>query len=157
MKLGFVLYLYNTCSLHVCPWIWVKAVTSSHECMHHGAGVLTQTPPKNPLPRCGELPGLSHLPVTPSLSTHQWVRIRSSLSAGRGEKWKLGGSGLQSMHLNNDSMFQKWPHGWEVIGFSCAACVCGGGLPCFHLVICENPIMDPLKLWLQDCFTDKNK
>lgn len=113
------LSLYNTCSVYVWPWIWVKAVTSSHECMHHGAGILIQTPPKNPLPRCGELLGLSQLLVTPSLSTHQWVRIRFSLSAG-GKEMEIGQQGLQSMHLNNASMFKKWPHGWEVIGFSCA-------------------------------------
>lgn len=107
--------LYNTCSSYVWPWIWVKAVTSSHECMHHGAGVLIQTPPKNPVPRCGELLGLSQLLVTPSLSTHQWVRIRFSLSAG-GKEMEIGRQGLQSMHLNNASMFKKWPHGWEVIG-----------------------------------------
>lgn len=84
--------LYNTCSVYAWPWIWVKAVTSSHECMHHGAGVLIQTPPKNPLPRCGELLGLSQLLVTPSLSTHQWVRIRFSLSAGgkRNGNWEAG-------------------------------------------------------------------
>lgn len=111
--------LYNTCSVYVWPWIWVKAVTSSHECMHHRAGVLIQTPPKNPVPRCGELLGLSQLLVTPSLSTHQWVQIRFSLSAG-GEEMEIGRQGLQSMHLNNASMFKKWPHGWEGIGFSCA-------------------------------------
>lgn len=113
------LSLYNTCSVYVWSWIWVKAVTSSHECMHHRAGILIQTPPKNPLPRCGELLGLSQLLVTPSLSTHQWVRIRFSLSAG-GKEMEIGWQGLQSMHLNNASMFKKWPRGWEVIGFSCA-------------------------------------
>lgn len=112
-----------------------KAVTSSHECMHHGAGVLIQTPPKNPVPRCGELLGLYQLLVTPSLSTHQWFRIRFSLSAG-GKEMEIGRQGLQSMHLNNASMFKKWPHGWEVIGFSCAW-FCSG-LPCFHLVICKT-------------------
>lgn len=111
--------LYNTCSVYVWSWIWVKAVTSSHECMHHRAGILIQTPPKNPLPRCGELLGLSQLLVTPSLSTHQWVRIRFSLSAG-GKEMEIGWQGLQSMQLNNASMFKKWPRGWEVIGFSCA-------------------------------------
>ena len=98
--------LYNTCSVYAWPWIWVKAVTSSHECMHHGAGVLIQTPPKNPLPRCGELLGLSQLLVTPSLSTHQWVRIRFSLPAG-GKEMEIGRQGLQSMHLNNASMFKE--------------------------------------------------
>ncbi len=33
---------------------------------------------------------------------------------------EIGRQGLQSMHLNNASMFKKWPRGWEVIGFSCA-------------------------------------
>lgn len=111
--------LYNTCSIYFWPWIWVKAVTSSHECMHQGAGMLIQTPPKNPLPWCGELLGLSQLLVTPSLSTHQWVRIRFSLSAG-GKEMEIGRQGLQSMHLNNASMFKRWPCGWEVIGFTCA-------------------------------------
>lgn len=111
----------------------VKAVTSSHECMHHGAGVLIQTPPKNPLPRCGELLGLSQLLVTPSLSTHQWVRIRF-----RGWGVEIGRLGLLFMHLNNASMFKNWPHGWEVIGFSCAWSGAGFLVCCFHLVICEN-------------------
>lgn len=111
--------LYNTYSAYFWPWIWVKAVTSSHECMHHGAGILIQTPPKNPLPWCGELLGLSQLLVTPSLSTHQWVRIRFSLSAG-GKEMEIGRQGLQSMHLNNASMFKRWRCGWEVIGFTWA-------------------------------------
>lgn len=119
LKLGPVLYFYIIHAAYVWPWIWLKAVTSSHECMHHGAGVLIQTPPKNPVPWCGELLGLSQLLVTPSLSTHQWVRIRFSLSAG-GKEMEIGKQGLQSMHLNNASMFKKWPHGWEVIGCSCA-------------------------------------
>lgn len=120
IEVGFcTVSVYNTCSVYVWPWIWVKAVTSSHECMHHGAGVLIQTPPKNPLPRCGELLGLSQLLVTPSLSTHQWVRIRFSLSAG-GKEMEIGRQGLQSMHLNNASVFKKWPHGREMIRFSFA-------------------------------------
>lgn len=127
-----IVSLYNTCSVYVWPWIWVKAVTSSHECMHHRTGLLIQTPPKNPVPWCGELLGLSQLLVTPSLSTHQWVQIRFSLSAGEGGM-EIGKQGLQSMHLNNASMFKKWPHGWEMIGFSCV----WNWLPCFHLVSCS--------------------
>lgn len=113
-----IVSLYNTYSVYVWPWIWTNTVTSSHECMHHRAGVLIQTPPKNPVPWCGELLGLSQLLVTPSLSTHQWVQIRFSLSA-EGEEMEIGRQGLQSMHLNNGSVFKKWPHGWEVIGFCC--------------------------------------
>lgn len=139
-------FLYNTCSAYVWPWIWVKAVTSSHECMHHRAGVLIQTPPKNPVPWCGELLGLSQLLVTPSLSTHQWVRIRFSLSAG-GKEMEIGRQGLQPMHLNNASMFKKWPHGWEVIGCSCARR--GAVFPCFHLVFLREPApVDALDLRL---------
>lgn len=33
---------------------------------------------------------------------------------------EIGRQGLQSMHLNNASMFKEWSHGWEVLGFSCA-------------------------------------
>lgn len=29
-----------------------------------------------------------------------------------GEEMEIGRQGLQSMHLNNASMFKKWPHGW---------------------------------------------
>lgn len=128
-------FLYDTYSAQVWPRIWVKAVTSSHECMHHGAGILIQTPPKNPLPRCGELLGLSQLLVTPSLSTHQWVRIRFSLFC-RGERngnWEA--KGLQSLHLNNASMFKEWPHGREAIGFACARSE--AWLPRFHMPICK--------------------
>lgn len=49
---------------------------------------------------------------------------------------EIGRQGLQSMHLNNASMFKEWSHGWEVLGFSCAG-FCSG-LPCFHLPYFEN-------------------
>lgn len=137
--------LFNTCSAYVWPWIWVKAVTSSHECMHHRAGVLIQTPPKNPVPWCRELLGLSQLLVTPSLSTHQWVQIRFSLSTG-GKEMEIQRQELQFMHLNNASMFKKWPHGWEVIGFTCGWSGAG-----FLVFICEN--VAKWFLWLCDYLT----
>lgn len=50
---------------------------------------------------------------------------------------------LQFMHLNNASMFKKWPHGWEVIGLTCGWSGAG-----FLVFICEK--MAKCFLWLCD-------
>jgi len=84
--------LYNTCSILVWPWIWVKAVTSSHECMHHRAGVLIQTPPKKPSPpvrgitgplRAPGNPFIIHTPVDPD-------QIQPFYRGERNGNWEAG-------------------------------------------------------------------
>lgn len=101
--LGLPLDLGKGC--HKLAWVHASQSRDAH----------SNSTQKKPLPRCGELLGLSQLLVTPSLSTHQWVWIRFSLSAG-GKEMEIGRQGL---HLNNASVLKEWSHGWEVSGFRC--------------------------------------
>lgn len=87
-----LLYLYNTCSTYACPWIWVKAVTSSHECMHHRAGILIQTPPKNPAPPVRGITGPLPAPGNPFI-IHTPMGLDQIQPFCRGERngnWEAG-------------------------------------------------------------------